>query len=408
MIKRTVLENGLKLITENIESVHSSAVGIWCGVGSVDETAEQSGISHVTEHMFFKGTPTRTTKQISNGIENTGGNPNAWTDKEQTFYYATTLGTKTIDVLDILADSFLNSNYDDKELGKEKKIIFEEIAMCEDDPTNVLFGQLYQSLWKNHTLGTPIAGTRETVSSFSGSDLKNFAKNNYSPDSTVICASGKIDHESIEKYIRKNFSHLTGSKNSWMNRTIPINTNASCQIIKKDIEQVHVALALPSCNNTDPKRYATELLCDILGGGMSSRLFTEIREKRGISYSVSCFNKTHTKSGVFGCYAETNKENYEQVIKIFRAELKKLKNKKVSLKELERVKNQATGSMVISQENMLSKIICHGKQELIFGRQIPLEETIKNCNKVSQIDILNVANELFDQENDHLVASGNV
>ena len=296
MWKKTTLENGLRIVTEEVPYVHSAVVGIWVKAGSRNENDKNHGISHLIEHLLFKGTEKRTAKQIAQELETVGGSINAFTTKEYTCYYAKVLDEHIDLAVDILADMFFNSLFDEQEIAKEKNVIIEEIKMYEDSPDELIHDLFAQTVLRNHPLGRTIIGTKESVNSITLSDILSYMNENYTPNNTVIAAAGNISHERIVDKLIKLFGSWTG--NLVETPYLQPDHNSETVLIKKDTEQVQICLGVPGLPRDNDDTYTLYVLNNILGGGLSSRLFQEIRENQGLAYSIYSYHSSYNDGGL--------------------------------------------------------------------------------------------------------------
>ena len=349
MIQREVLPNGVRIVTENITYVQSVALGIWVGVGARDEDGPVRGISHVIEHMLFKGTPTRNAQQIADEIDSVGGDINAFTSKENTCYYARILSEHVPLAVDVLSDMFLNSSLDPEEMGRELNVILEEIKRRDDEPDDLVHDLFTETLWPGHVLGKSVIGTPETVSALKPQTLRDYMARRYSPDTIVIAAAGNLNHDEIVEMVRARFGHLTGSKADWRTPDADPQPNPATAYIEKPIEQVNLVLGTNGYSQLADEKYTLSILDNVLGGSMSSRLFQEIREKRGLAYSVGSYTQNFREGGYFAVYAGTSADTAAQVIDLVRAEFKNVRENNITEKELNRAKNQFRGSIVMGQ-----------------------------------------------------------
>jgi len=397
MIQREVLPNGLRIVTETITHVQSIALGIWVGVGSRDEPIEQRGISHVIEHMLFKGTPTRTAQQIADQMDMIGGDINAFTSKESTCYHVRILSEFLPLAVDVLSDMVLNSVIDPEELEREQNVILEEIKRRDDEPEDLIHDVFTESLWPAHPLGLSVIGTPETVAALKQKDLKSYMSR-YTPDTIVVTATGNLNHQELVAMISERFGHLTGSVADWrLPNTRPIFTPATVYI-EKPVEQVNVVMGVNAYSQHDEKRYPLSVLDTVFGGSMSSRLFQEIREKRGLAYSVGSYTQLHDEGGYFAIYSGTGAETAAQVLELATIECRKVRDEGITETELQRAKNQFRGGIVMGQESMNSRMMRLGRSELVFGRVVPIDEILNKINAVTQESVLEVAHHLFDDE----------
>ncbi len=406
MLQRDTLPNGLRIVTENISYVQSVALGIWVGVGARDEPDDVRGISHVIEHMLFKGTPTRTAQQIADEIDSVGGDINAFTSKENTCYYIRILSEYVPLALDVLSDMFLNSSLDGEEMAREQNVILEEIKRRDDEPDDLVHDVFTEALWPSHVLGKSIIGTPETVAALTPQSLRDYMGRRYTPDTIVIAAAGNLVHEQIVAMVADRFGDLTGSKSEWREPdSLPI-ALPNQAYIEKPIEQVNLVLGTRGYSLLSDDKYALSVLDNVLGGSMSSRLFQEIREKRGLAYSVGSFSQSFREGGYFAVYAGTGPATAQQVIDLSIAEFTRVRQENISAKELDRAKNQFRGSLVMSQESMNSRMTRLGRNELTYDRVIPTEETMSKITAVSLDDIARVTAHLFQDDTYALATVG--
>ncbi|MDR3710517.1 MAG: pitrilysin family protein [Capsulimonadaceae bacterium] len=399
MLERDLLPNGVRIVTERIDSVQSASIGLWVGVGARDETTEIRGISHVIEHMLFKGTQRRSAQQIADDMDRIGGYLNAFTDKEYTSYYAKVLCEYIPECLDILADMFLESVIDDGELAREKNVIIEEIKRHEDQPDDLVHELFYEALWPGHDLGQPVIGTRETVSALTRDDILSYIRRRYTPDTIVVAAAGNLDHRQIVDFVAERFGGLTGSQTEWRDAPTPPVPVVAEKQVSKPVEQIQIVLGVPAYSVFDERKYPLSLLDIILGGGMSSRLFQEIREKRGLAYSVGSYAASYKEGGLFALYAGTSPKTAEQVVDISRTECVRIIEEAPSEDELLRAKNQVRAGLLMGQESMSNRMSRLGKDEILFDRIIPLEEIMDKILAASTTDVQAIAADILHLEN---------
>jgi len=394
MLQREVLPNGVRIVTESIDYVQSVALGIWVGVGARDESDELRGISHVIEHMLFKGTERRNAQQIADEIDSVGGDINAFTSKEHTCYYVRVLSEDVGLGLDILSDMFLHSVLDPEELAREENVILEEIKRRDDEPDDLVHDLLAETLWPKHVLGKSVIGTPETVSSFTAEDLRKYMSR-YTPDTIVIAASGNLSHDSIVAHVAEQFGALRGSRSDWrVADTVPEFSPGKI-VVEKPVEQVTLVLGTPGYAQIDDNRYRLSILDNVVGGSMSSRLFQEIREKRGLAYSVGSYYQTFREGGYFGVYAGTSAQTADEVIDLMKAEISKIRIENITEQELIRSKNQFRGSIVMGLEGMNSRMMRIGRSELSHDRVIPIDEVLAKVNEVTLEHIAEAAEYAF-------------
>ncbi|GEB30894.1 MULTISPECIES: M16 family metallopeptidase [Brevibacillus] len=392
MIQRHTCENGLRIVTEKIPSVRSVALGIWVGTGSKYEQEKNNGISHFLEHMFFKGTSTRSAKEIAETFDEIGGNVNAFTSKEYTCYYARVLDQHAPIALDVLSDMYFHSVFDAEELEKEKNVVIEEISMYEDTPDDLVHDLIARATYSKHPLGYSILGTEDVLRSLKRDDLLSYIDAHYLPSNTVVTVAGNFDDNLIEE-IKKRFSGF-----SRQGKLAPLSEpEFAANVIahNKATEQAHLCLSLPGFKVGHPDVYSLILLNNVLGGSMSSRLFQEIREERGLAYSVYSYHSSYKEAGTFTVYTGTAPEHVGQVFDIVTNVLRDVADRGISDKELNKGKEQLKGSLMLSLESTNSRMSRLGKNELLLERHLNLDEIIAKIDRVSHESVLAVAQELF-------------
>ncbi len=395
--QKTVLDNGIRVVSESFPHVRSISAGIWANVGSRDESAEQNGISHFLEHMVFKGTVKRSVRDIAQSLESLGGYLNAFTTKEQTCFYSRVLDANLPEAMDVLSDLMLNATFRKKELDKERLVVIEELRNAEDDPEDIIHDYFEKALFPSHTLGNPIIGTEENLLRFGRGDLRGHLETSYLPSRLVISAAGHVDHNQFVKLANRYFGRLTLNQSPRKRTAGPARTReAIFKEYSRPIKQAHVCIGTIGYSIRHRDRYPLAVMNALLGEGMSSRLYQSIRERYGYAYSVYSFVSLLSDTGVFGSYLGTDKKNVKSAIDLFHAELDKLKRRPVSHAELERTKAQIKGSMMLSLENMSSRMMRLGSSELYFERYQTLDSIITKVNAVTPESIQRVANDLFD------------
>jgi len=396
MVRQTVLPNGVRVITEAMASVRSATVGVWADVGSSAERPERRGISHVVEHMLFKGTERRSAREIAEAMDGVGGNLNAFTDKEATCYYAKVMDRHVPLALDVLGDMFLHSTFAPEELGKEQNVILEEIKMYEDSPDELIHDLFIQTMWSGADLGDPTIGFNESVMSVTPEMLREHMRAHYAPNSVIVSAAGNVDHDGFVAEVVERFAGFEGRC------ALPVpespKTTPGKLIRFKENEQAHVVLGTRGLSAVDERRYALSVLDTILGGGMSSRLFQEIREKRGLVYSVYTFQAAYRAAGLFGVYAGSSPENVQACIDVIGEQFEAVRAHGVTDAELSLAKEHIKGSLTLSLESTSSRMIRLGRNEFAFGRQIAPEEIEASVDAVTLEDVRDVARELFAPE----------
>lgn len=393
-IKKTTLPNGLKIVTEKIESVKSVTAGIWVKTGSRNESDELAGITHFLEHMLFKGTKNRNSYEISKSMESVGGYLNAFTSTEYTCYYTRCLDSKLDRGLDVLSDMVRNSIFPDEELEKEKKVVLEEMKMYKDSPDDYIFELFSSQVFNGHPIGRPIIGFEDTVSSFSRQDLYDYIASRYRPDNLLVAVAGNVDHDKVIGLISEKLDlEATGETTNEEQPLTPYETTQ--QKAYKAIEQTHMILGRRALNYDHPDKYLLLLANTILGGGMSSRLHQNIREKYGYCYSIGTFNQSYTDSGLFGVYIGTDKGYVDHVRELITKEFEKIQSEPIGEEELSEAKTQLKGKLMLSQESTSNRMTRLAKSELYFNRFVTLDELVENIDAVTSEDLLEFSKEFF-------------
>jgi len=394
MIVKEVLPNGLTLLTEAMPHVRSVAIGVWLKQGSRHESDAHSGISHFIEHMVFKGTKNRNAERIAAEVDSIGGHMDAFTAKEYAAFHLKVLDEHLPLAVEILGDIVLNPLFDAVEMGKEKKVIFEEINMVEDTPDDLVMERFTQAIWRGHPLGRPILGTKKTVTAFRRDDLAGFFERVYRPANLVVAAAGHLDHKAVSALIARNFGNLAAGRthrNGGPPKLVPSIITRS----KKELEQVHLCLGTRACAQSHDDRYPTYILNTVLGGSMSSRLFQNVREKRGLVYSISSGVSSYSDTGLMTVYAGTSLDSLDEVIGLTLDELRRMREEPVPAEELRRAKDHLKGSLMLSLESTGSRMNNMARQEIYFGRQFTLDEILARIEAVQQEDVLRIAGHIF-------------
>lgn len=392
LIKKYTCQNGVRVILENIPTVRSVAIGIWIGTGSRNETLSNNGISHFLEHMFFKGTKTRSALDIAEAFDSIGGQVNAFTSKEYTCYYAKVLDNHASFALDVLADMFFNSTFVEEELVKEKNVVYEEIKMYEDTPDDIVHDLLSKAIYENHSLGYPILGTEKTLETFTGTMLKEYVHNMYTPDRVVISIAGNID-ESFIKEVEKIFGSYEGGQRKTEEEKPTFHVNQIAR--KKDTEQAHLCIGYEGLQVGHDDIYDLIILNNILGGSMSSRLFQEVREKKGLSYSVFSYHSAFEDTGIVTLYGGTGAKQLDVLFETIQETLSTLKRDGITDKELANSKEQLKGSLMLSLESTNSRMSRNGKNELVLGRHRSLDDMVAQIDSVTKDRVNEMATRIF-------------
>ncbi|MCG3116332.1 MAG: insulinase family protein [Candidatus Manganitrophus sp. SA1] len=407
MVRKVVLDNGMRIVAEKMASVKSVSIGLWVNVGSRDEEAHEHGISHFLEHMFFKGTEKRSAKEIAREIDAIGGELNAFTSRETTTFYAKVLDDHLSKAVEILSDNFHHSTFEPREIEKEKQVVIEEIKMVEDDPEDLVHDLYTKDIWKGNTLGRPILGTVETISGMTRKKILRFLKRAYDPKQIVVSVAGHFDLPPLMKALEKAFGKYSAKEIDLHPRLAP-QMSPHFQVKKRNLEQVHICIGTQGLPHRHPDRYALYVLNTILGGSVSSRLFQEVRERRGLAYSIYSYPSSYQDGGLFTVYAGTGAKNAPKVIVLILKEFKRLKEKGVDPVELEKAKNHIKGSLMLSMESTSSRMSKLAKDELYFGRHFSLEEVVREINRVSLDQVQQLAKVLFDSKHLSLTALGKI
>jgi predicted Zn-dependent peptidase len=392
-ISKTVLSNGIKVITKKMPHFRSVSMGVWVNVGGRDESSSQSGMSHFIEHMIFKGTQKRTAFQIAKEFDAIGGQTNAFTSTENTCYHAKVMDTHMETMVDILSDIFLNSVFDEREVENERAVILQEIGMSEDSPDEYIHILSGMNFWNGNSLGRSVLGNRENVNCFDSDSIKRFFHRFYQPERIVISVAGNVEHDHFMDIAGPAFESIRPS-DPFPDRTIP-DEQCHINLHYKNLEQVHICLGTKGISITDPRRFAFSLMNTILGGNMSSRLFQEIREKRGLAYSVYSYVSSFVDTGMFGAYVGVSPENMKQSIQLILKELSKIKKKRVDSKELHYAKEFTKGNLMLASESNDNQMVRMAQNETHYGRCIHLEEILTKIDAVTEADILHLAEDLF-------------
>lgn len=396
MYQRATLPNGLKIICESIPHVHSVSIGVWVGTGSRYETPDNNGISHFIEHMLFKGTSRRTTKQIAEEIDAVGGQLNAFTTKEYTCYYVKVLGERFHLGIDLLADMFTNSLFAPDEIEKEKQVVLEEIKCYEDSPDELVHDLFADAVMKGHPLGCPILGAPESISRINRQVIIDYLLQHYTSDNIVFAVAGNVQIDQIIAVVEKSFSKLSGKFIAKLPQLPAFRPDIVLK--SKDTEQVNLCVGTRGVSRGHLDRYAVFVLDSILGGSVSSRLFQELREERGLVYVTGSNHSAYKDTGIFTVYAGTSLKNYHEVVGLIKQEIKRFYNEPISDKELNRAKEQLKGNLLLSLESTSNRMSRIAKIELYKEQLLTPEESVAKLEAVTKEDVLRVAGEMFGSE----------
>lgn len=406
MYRKLILENGIRLVTERIPTLKSVTVGIWVNAGSRDESPAEAGYSHFIEHMLFKGTVARSATDISREIDALGGEMNAFTARETTTYYVKVLDQHLPKALDLLADLFLKSRLGKKEIEKEKQVILEEIRMVQDDPEDLVQELHTKLVMGRHPLSRPILGRESTIIQISRHALLEYIDTRYRPQEIVLAVAGNFNQQQLEKTVARTFGRYRHSNRIVPQPRRPPNLCGGVTMKQKPLEQVHLCVGFKGIAAGHQDRYAVYALNAALGGSVSSRLFQEIREKRGLSYSVYSFMSGYSDAGTITVYAGIRAREAGQVLDLISREIRKLSRDGINGAELKRTKDQMKGSLMLSLESSHSRMNKLAKDELIAGTHTTLEEMISDINAVTEQQIGRLAQELFTREKMALTGLG--
>ncbi|KPV39837.1 M16 family metallopeptidase [Alicyclobacillus ferrooxydans] len=390
------LQNGIRVVGEEIPSLRSVSIGIWIGTGSRYESPSNNGISHFLEHMFFKGTDRYTAREIAEVFDGIGGQVNAFTAKEYTCFYAKVLDEHFNVAVETLADMLQNSTFHPDEMEKEKRVVIEEIRMYEDTPDELVMDILAESVYGSHPLGYTILGLEENLRAFSKSDVMSYVDGHYHPNNIVVAIAGNVNQTQAVETIERLFGNLSSATQSDVEIVRP-SFQSTLSVRKKDIEQVHLCLASNGLEAGSKDLYSLVLLNNALGNSSSSRLFQEIREDRGMAYSVFSFHSAYLDSGMFGIYAGTSPEHVHDVVSLIQQICEDTAEHGLTEAELTKGKEQVKGSMMLSLESTSSRMSRLGKNELVLGREVTLDETLAGINAVTAGDVQRVAKRILQQ-----------
>lgn len=393
-VRTTTLPNGLRIATDDVPNVATATLGLWVEVGARHEPSEINGISHFLEHMAFKGTTTRSAKQIAEEIENVGGHLNAYTSRENTAYHARVLQENVPLALELIADIIQNSTFEAHEVSRERNVILQEIGQALDTPDDIVFDYFQETAFPHHPLGRPILGRPEIIHKISGEDLKTYMGREYVASRMVFAAAGAINHDQIVDLCQKHFSKLPEHSVKEYEKAI---YSGGHFYEKKDLEQVHLLIGFESCPYGHPDYYPLSVFSTLLGGGMSSRLFQEVREKRGLVYSISSFNSVFRDTGVFGIYAGTGESKVQELIPTVKGVFEDF-SKTLEDKEIDRSKAQLKAGLLMALEKTSTRCEQLAQHMMIYKRPIPYQEIIDNVNAVTREDLVSVANRLMQKK----------
>ncbi len=396
----------MRVVTEWIPHLHSVSMGIWLNLGSRDEQDNESGLTHFIEHMLFKGTEKRSAREIAKELDAVGGMSNAFTSKENTCFHAKVLDTHLPLVVDILSDIFLHSVFAHAEVEREREVILQEINMVEDTPDEYVHILFSQSFWDGNPLARPIFGNVQTVLSFSREMILGYLERGYQPDRIVLSAAGNVNHQEFLKLVGPAFRNIERHSHA-LNRKPP-SISSRVDLYPRDLEQIHLCLGARGTSLVEEERYCCTILNVILGGSMSSRLFQEVRERRGLAYSIYSFLSSHTDAGMVGIYGAVRPDNIKKTLELIRHELRRFKREPIGDTELRAAKEHIKGGIYLAAENTDNRMSRLAKNEIIFGRFVPYEEIEAGLEQVTVEDVQALAQQIFRPEAMSLVLLGQV
>ena len=408
MYMKKILQNGIRVVAERMTATKSVAIGIWVNVGSRDEQPGLAGVSHFLEHMFFKGTKHRSASQISQEIDALGGEMNAFTSRENTTFYVKVIDRHLAPAVRLLADLFHHSSFHPKEVEKEKNVVLEEIRMVQDDPEELLYDLHIQHQLHQHPLGNPILGSPKTIKRFSQPTLFEYIDSHYGTNEIVISVAGSFEWKKLVTMLEKSFGTIWRKTDHKPLPRIPGTVRGGLFVQKKSLEQTHLCCGLPGFSITHKDRYVGYVLNTALGGGVSSRLFQQIREERGLAYSIYSFLSSFSDAGVLTIYAATRPREAARVIELIQKELKRLSRHGLTARELSRAKNQMKGSLLLGLEGTHSRMNKLAKEELHQGYPNSFEDILKKIDKVTSSEVLRLAKQIFIPKDFSVTALGPV
>lgn len=406
MIRKHTLDNGVRIVMEKIDYVRSASIGIWVNVGSHNENDETNGLSHFIEHMLFKGTKNRKANEIAEEIDSIGGQINAFTSKECTCFYVKVLDENIKESMDILTDMFFNSLFSQEEIEKEISVVIEEIKMYEDSPEDIVHDKLSEIIFNESPMAYNILGTEKNLKTFNRDKVKNYMDENYSPSNTVISIAGNFNEDKFIELAESKFS-------SWKNKEVSkvykeSNYQRKIAGINKDLEQLHMCIGNKTFGRHDKNYHSLLVLNNLFGGTMSSRIFQEVRENKGLVYSIYSYVSNYSESGIFSIYAGMSHEQAEDALRTILTEMSAIKNGNISEEEFQRAKQQIKGNYILGLESTSSRMSAIGRRELLYNEILYPDEVIEAINNVKIEDVLYVAKDLFNIDNLSIAFTGNL
>jgi len=407
-VEKASLKNGITVVTEYMDDALSTAVGIWVKNGSRNEAPKERGISHFIEHMLFKGTERRSPLDIAGELEGVGGVLNAFTGREYTCYYAKVLNKDLPLAIDLLSDILINSTFDKEELDRERLVVLQEISMVDDTPDDIVHDLFAANIWKGHPLGRPVLGTEKTVGAFTRDDVLEFFGRRYFAENMLVTVAGGAKHKSVMRLLKNALAGAGSGDGKISAEPTPPTPMKGVKLVRKPLEQVHLCMGLPVASQIHPDRYKLYILNTLIGGGMSSRLFQEIREKRGLAYSVYSYLSLVRDAGTFVVYAGTSAKDYKKVIGLILKELKSVAGGDINTVEFKRAKEQLKGGMLLGLETSDSRMMKLARDEIYYGRYVPVQEVVSAIDKLTLRQVKATAAKVFRPSDMTLVSIGKV
>ncbi|EOM77072.1 insulinase family protein [Rhodococcus rhodnii] len=396
-VHRTLLANGVRVVTEFVPGVRSASVGVWVGVGSRDEHPTVAGAAHFLEHLLFKATPERTALDIAQLVDGVGGELNAFTSKEYTCFYAHVLDSDLALGLDVVSDVVLNGSCRTSDVDLERQVVLEEIAMRDDDPEDLAGDVFSTALFGDHPVGRPVIGTIDSVSDMTRNQLHSFHRRRYTPERTVVAVAGNVDHADVVELASRRFAGRDGAGSPASRRSgrARFRESPAVDVVERDSEQAHLTLGVRAFGRHDPRRWPLDVLSTAVGGGLSSRLFQEVRERRGLAYSVYSGVDTYADTGSFSVYAGCQPENLPDVAAVVREVLASVASGGVTDAECARAKGSLRGNLVLGLEDSASRMNRIGRHELVYGTHTTVDDTLAAIDRVTPEDVRDVARSLL-------------
>lgn len=394
--RKSILDNGMALVTESLPSFQSLAIGVWVRAGTRHESPQEAGLSHFLEHMMFKGTERRSALDIAQQIDSVGGEFNAFTAREYTCFHVLLLARDYNLAIDILADILLNSTFDEEEIERERKVILQEISMVEDNPEELAHDLFFEQAFGGHALGSPILGTRHTLEKFNRAAVFSYFRKHYAPGEIVLSVAGDVDHDQLKKLLnrtlRPEYIQIKNRKKFNMQRP---RVQKCSKVIRRDLEQAHLMVGFPSVHYSHEERFVAYLLANYMGGGMSSKLFQEIREKRGLAYTVYSTNSAFSDAGVFSTYVATGPDGARTCLEVIGRQIHKIRTEKIDTKALDILKQNLKSTILLNLDSAENRMTAIAKAEMFFGRYFDVKELFKLIDGVTPQRIQGLAKKLM-------------